>query len=93
MSRGVGSSTPGVNVFPDEAEGTAFRMKLTGDPLLNITADAMARVHSRFNVYNALVEARTKHASPYVTTAAVSRDMLAIVKAHGSDKLQYWGFS
>lgn len=91
--RGVGLTVPGVQVFPDDAEGTGFRIRLASDPLYNITADAMARTYSRFTAYNGLVEARTSHVSPYVTTSLVARDMLEITQAHGFDKLQYWGFS
>lgn len=82
-----------MNVFPDEAEAFAFRNQISSDPLLNITADAMARSYARFTAYNALAERRTSHSAPYVSTASVARDMLAIVKAHEFDKLQYWGFS
>lgn len=93
LCSGVGRSIPRVSVFPDEEEAAAWRLKIAGDPLLNITADAIARTYARFTTYNALAEARTTHVAPYVTTASVARDMLEIVKAHGSDKLQYWGFS
>ena len=70
-----------------------MRLKLTGDPLYNITPDATSRAYDRATIYNALAEARTGDVAPYVTTALVARDMLEMMKAHGSDKLQYWGFS
>lgn len=92
VGRGVGSSTPPVKVFSNKAEGSTWDIAIAGDPLFNITADAMARTHARFTTYNALAE-RTRDIAPYVNTAAVAEDMLDIAKAHGTDKLQYWGFS
>lgn len=34
-----------------------------------------------------------RYAATYASTASVARDMLEIMKAHGRDKIQYWGFS
>lgn len=40
-----------------------------------------------------LVLDRAKVVAESVSTAAVARDMLAITKAFGFDKLNYWGVS
>lgn len=89
----MGFTDPHVNVFPDGAEGASWRMKDAADPLFNTTVDAMSRLYARSSVFNSLVVERTNHTSPYVSTASVSRDMLGIMKAHGHEKIQYWGFS
>jgi hypothetical protein len=68
-------------------------MKLEEDPLYNTTADAAARIHARYTVLNHLVYSRLKEIVPYMSTPLVARDMLSIVRAHGREKLQYWGFS
>lgn len=91
--RGVGRTTPQVVVFTDQAEGAAWSVKTQAEPLENSTLDALSRIRSRSLIYNSLAAARTQHASPYVGTAAVARDMLSITQALGHDKLQYWGFS
>ena len=80
-------------MFPDDAEGTQFRIKVEALPSLNSAPDAMARWHAISVVYGRLAQDRTLNASPYVSTALVSRDMLSIVRAHGREKIQYWGFS
>ena len=80
-------------VFSDAAEGKAWELRQDNEPLINATHDALARLHARSTVYNALAAARTSKAAPYVSTATVSRDMLNITNALGFEKLQYWGFS
>ena len=82
-----------MNVFPDEVEGTMWRILAENIPLPNITEDAITRRHAQSILYGGLAAARTMHAAPYLSTALVCRDMLEIMHAHGRDKLQYWGFS
>ncbi|KAI0702271.1 Alpha/Beta hydrolase protein [Cytidiella melzeri] len=91
--RGIGQSTPRVVVFPDEAEGAAWLMKEPAAVLFNHSSDAVAGQLARSTVYNTLFHQRARHAAQYASTASVARDMLEIMKAHGRDKLQYWGFS
>ncbi len=94
LYRGVGRTTPQVVIFPDDAESTAWELGVRGDPLpSNVSHDPMARIRARSIVYGTLAQERTIDASPYVSTALVSHDMLSIVRAHGFEKLQYWGFS
>ena len=93
LFRGIGRTQPAVNVFPDDSEGTRWRLISNDVPLVNTTQDAVARQHAMAIVYGDLAEVRTQQASPYVSTALVCRDMLRIMNAYGRDKLQYWGFS
>ena len=90
---GIGRTEPAVDIFPDLAEGTRWRLILGQTPLVNTTLDAVSRQHAMALVYGDLADARTQSASPYVSTALVCRDMLRIMNAHGMDELQYWGFS
>ncbi|KAJ3539136.1 hypothetical protein NM688_g6410 [Phlebia brevispora] len=91
--RGVGRTMPSILVFSDEAENTRWNLQRDSLPLLNSTTDALSKTYANAVVYGKLAEARTMHASPYVSTALVCRDMLNIVRAHGQEKLQYWGLS
>ena len=82
-----------MNIFPDEAEGMRFRLLANALPLVNTTQDAVSRQYAQSILYGQLAEMRTMDAAPYVSTALVCRDMLSIVRAHGYEELQYWGFS
>ena len=53
----------------------------------------MARIHAQWQVYGKLAESRTMDTSPYVSTALMCRDMLNMMKAHGWEKIQFWGYS
>jgi pimeloyl-ACP methyl ester carboxylesterase len=90
---GIGHTSPRVQVFADPTEQAAWVLRHENDPLVNETAGALARAHARWTVFGDLAEAHTREAAEYVSTAMVSRDMLAITRAHGYEKLKYWGFS
>ncbi|GJE96255.1 alpha/beta hydrolase [Phanerochaete sordida] len=91
--RGISRTTPQVVVFPDSAEGAAWRLREQNSPAPNSTVDAIARIYGNAQVYGAVANVSAQDSAPYVSTAIVARDMLNIVRAHGSEKLQYWGFS
>lgn len=82
-----------MNLFPDESEGTRWLLQSDALPLPNSTEDAVARIHAHYQVYGKLAEVRTRNESRYISTALVCRDMLNMMRAHGRDKIQYWGFS
>lgn len=63
----------------------------TSPPLL--TPDAVARLYDNNLVDSDIVNTRGQNYAPYVSTALVARDMLEITRAHGREKLQYWGVS
>lgn len=58
-----------------------------------MTADAVARIRARALIYNSIAETSLWEVAQHVGTAAVARDMLSIVRAHGRERLLYWGFS
>ncbi|EKM58437.1 uncharacterized protein PHACADRAFT_252751 [Phanerochaete carnosa HHB-10118-sp] len=91
--RGVSRTTPPVVVFKDQAEDATWRLRELEDPVPNTTADAVPRLWAKAQVFGMLVNQTAQGSAPYVGTALVARDMLNIMRAHGFDKIQYWGFS
>ena len=65
------------------------------DLSLNTTVSSLGNAFARSKVVGSLLRKKPDilNAAAYVTTPLVARDMLSIVKAHGREKLQYWGFS
>lgn len=59
----------------------------------NLTIDALGRQYGQAQIIGQIAEQHTRNVAENVGTATVARDMLSIVKAHGRDKLSYWGFS
>jgi hypothetical protein len=93
VSSGVGRTTPKLRGFMDTEELITFSLKIQQDPPLGSTLDAVARTYARAASYGIVAESRLKDIGPYVGTPMVAWDMLAITKAAGFDKLQYWGVS
>jgi pimeloyl-ACP methyl ester carboxylesterase len=89
----VGRTTPVLPTFTSTHESTTFSIKADQDPPLGVTPDALARAHARFESFATVAHARLQDIGPYINTPFVARDMLAITKAHGFDKLKYWGAS
>jgi pimeloyl-ACP methyl ester carboxylesterase len=93
MHSAIGRTTPVLPMFTSALESTTFSIKTSQDPPLGATTDALARTYARYASIGAVAEFRLKDIGPYVNTPFVARDMLAITKAHGFDKLKYWGIS
>lgn len=91
--RGVGHTTPIVDIFPLPLEREKFALRYSDAPLMNETSGALGEAVALARLTHQLIYAKAPLAAQYVNTAVVSTDMLSIVKAHGMDKLQYWGFS
>jgi pimeloyl-ACP methyl ester carboxylesterase len=81
------------NVFESEAEASTFSIQRQYDPFLGIAPGALGQTLARTQILGRLAEVRASDVAPYMSTALVARDMLSIVKAHGFDKLLYWGIS
>ena len=68
---------------------TSFAMQ--ADSSLDLTEQSLAKEYARAQLFGHI--ASSHEVSSYMSTPVVARDMLSIVKLHGMDKLQYWGFS
>jgi pimeloyl-ACP methyl ester carboxylesterase len=93
LYRGVGRTTPFLRIFHTEAEASTFTVQLNDDPYFGTSPSAVGRTLARYQALGTLAKARASDVAPYVSTPLVARDLLAIVKAHGLDKLSYLGVS
>ncbi|TDL14554.1 hypothetical protein BD410DRAFT_797094 [Rickenella mellea] len=89
--RGVNFTTPSLNIFQTKSEQAAWNTDHV--VVLNATVDALGYQYARSQIIGQFADNRTRHSAEHIGTPTVARDMLSIVKAHGMDKLQYWGFS
>ncbi|EJC98014.1 alpha/beta-hydrolase [Fomitiporia mediterranea MF3/22] len=89
--RGVGFTTPGLNVFEDQVEAGKYYSQFTLD--LNASASTLGEAYARARILSNLVADRARFVAERMSTPIVARDMLGIVNAFGQEKLQYWGFS
>jgi pimeloyl-ACP methyl ester carboxylesterase len=90
--RGVGRTTPSLSGFTS-SELSTFSINVQDDPLLGTTLDSVARTYARFASFGQVAEKRVNDMAHYVSTPLVARDLLAITKAHGFDKLTSYGIS
>ncbi|TCD60878.1 hypothetical protein EIP91_009369 [Steccherinum ochraceum] len=89
--RGIGFTTPTLVVLQNKGEEGLFT---SGFLTTNNASDsALGAMHATAQHLGHLAAARMGVAAQYVGAPVVARDMLSITKAHGRDKLQYWGFS
>ncbi|KAJ7031110.1 TAP-like protein-domain-containing protein [Mycena alexandri] len=93
--RGIGRSTPRVSFYKSRVErelwaGSGDSAKVLS---MNASADTLARSWARAIVDGTLAGERDDGSLRFINTDHTARDMLRIVKAHGREKLQYWGFS
>ncbi|KIJ41487.1 hypothetical protein M422DRAFT_229571 [Sphaerobolus stellatus SS14] len=89
--RGIGRTTPRVSLFDDDFERAFWEHDALS--LVNASTDSLSKEYARSFVTGQLATKKVNHLAQYVGTALVARDMLSITRAHGRDKLQYWGFS
>jgi pimeloyl-ACP methyl ester carboxylesterase len=93
LGRGVGRTTPLLRIFETEAEASTFTVQLNDDPYFGTSPSAVGRTLARYQTFGALAKARASDVAPYMSTPLVVRDLFAIMKAHGLDKLSYLGVS
>ncbi|TCD68548.1 hypothetical protein EIP91_010473 [Steccherinum ochraceum] len=91
--RGVGLTTPALNIF--ESQGEAALFELQAHEVFNFSTSSLGTAYANMQNFGQMMAERERvaNATRYIGTPAVARDMLRIVEAHGQEKLQYWGFS
>ncbi|KAG7087678.1 hypothetical protein E1B28_013626 [Marasmius oreades] len=94
--RGVGRTTPQVDLFSSENEKALWNLNNPDLNSLNGTGivDAIPRLWAQFQILGQLVEDHdTSISLAHLTTDNVARDMLRIVEAHNRTKIIYYGVS
>jgi hypothetical protein len=88
---GTGFTTPSLSIFSSQVDAGAF---FSGVSLnVNATPAALGDMFARANLLGDMAKSRSSHVAEYVSTPLVARDMLSMLEAYGSEKLQYWGLS
>ncbi|KAF8994596.1 TAP-like protein-domain-containing protein [Cyathus striatus] len=89
--RGVSRSTPKVRFFETDAERSLWQG--SDREVVNTTAQLTER-WARAKIEGQLAKERDETGYlRHINTDHTARDMLHIVRAHGREKIQYWGFS
>ena len=88
---GIGSTTPSSAFFESPVE--ALDLLATYPVSLNESASSLGRAYALGEIMGELAEQRNSVALESVSTPAVAMDMLAISRAFGFEKLNYWGVS
>ena len=87
----MGATTPVVSIFRDPAE--ALEWYATYPLNVNESVSSFGRAFAQADILGRLAVDRAQNVSVAVTTPTVANDMFSIMKAFGSDKLNYWGIS
>jgi len=64
-----------------------------GPTELNETTGSLSQAWATSIVVGKLAQNRTSEVLPFIHTDHTARDMMQIVKAHGREKINYWGVS
>ncbi|KAK1231284.1 hypothetical protein PQX77_005599 [Marasmius sp. AFHP31] len=93
--RGVARSTPRVSFYESRIERALWSGARYTIRELNHSSDTVESVWAESKITGELAAKRDKgkEVLKNINTEYTARDMLEIVKAHGREKLQYWGFS
>ena len=78
-----------MNIFRTPQEAGLFKLRQS----LNSTSGALGDYLALSSIFGDMALARSKKYAERVSTPTVARDMLSIVRAHGMERIQYWGFS
>lgn len=94
MFLGVNNSTPALGLLKSTQDSAALIGELNS--LLDLQPDASDTLAERLETlraYGAQIDEYFGATNIHSTTDNVARDMLAMVEAHGREKIQYWGIS
>lgn len=91
--RGISRSRPFVSAFASPIDRFTYLSRLSVFALVNTSTDSIPESVAGIQVMNQLLEISGRSYLEFINTDHTARDMLSIVKAHGRDKLYYWGFS
>ncbi|PPQ73621.1 hypothetical protein CVT24_007620 [Panaeolus cyanescens] len=86
--RGVGASLPRASFYKSN-----FQRLIWGSGLHPINDNDVTKHWAKMKVINAMTRENDDGGLRFINTDQTARDMLSIVRAHGREKLQYWGFS
>ncbi|PVH75165.1 hypothetical protein DL98DRAFT_562512 [Cadophora sp. DSE1049] len=89
--RGVGATTPSGHCWSNPQEAQIWEMGKLG--LVNSHPGMLYDIYARVSSLNAQCENKMSELTKYAGTTSVARDMLAISKALGLDKVRFWGQS
>lgn len=87
---GLGFTTPTLMTLEDREQAMFHARSLR---TVNSSDTALSELYANEQILGNLAKTRMEHVAQFVSTPMVARDMLSIVRAHGHEKLQYWGFS
>lgn len=88
---GLGSTTPTLHMFESPGEVGFIYAKFS--LAINSSDTALGAMYAAAKTLGEVAQARMGDLAQHVGTPVVARDMHSIVKAHGQEKIQYWGFS
>ncbi|KAG6890672.1 hypothetical protein C0992_013344 [Termitomyces sp. T32_za158] len=91
--RGVGRSRPGASFFETAVERELWSGISDGFQVINASTGGLARAWANAAINGQLAWERQPDILGHINTDQTARDMLSIVKAHGREKLSYWGLS
>ena len=92
--QGVSRSRPVVSAFRTQLERSASELVyLSAFDIVNTSTDSVPEFVAGTHVINQLAGIIGRGYLEFINTDHTACDMVSIVKAHGRDKLYYWGFS
>ena len=87
----MGQTTPPIAVFENSLEAGVFYS--TYPTNMNESVSSLGKSYAMNQILGNLTVDRDGKVAASISTPAVARDMLNMVKAFGREKLSYWGFS
>jgi pimeloyl-ACP methyl ester carboxylesterase len=91
--RGMANSVPKINLFKSEAQQEEFNLGSDAFDMEISDFNTLPQRYAKMQKFGDVAKKNAGNILKYMTTDNVARDMLSIVKAHGEEKLQFWGIS